>query len=293
MDITLNRVSIIIPTYNRAYCLGNAIQSALNQTYKDFELIVCDDCSTDNTEEVVKSFKDTRIIYSRNESNCGLPVNRNRGLALSKSPLVLFWEDDLLFKEDGLEVLVKTYDELSLIYSIGAISPKAIEDSKQGKLLELETMVANDVRNKLQKPSYISKWTGLIFKNLSIDSELVETELVNPWSLFNKRAIENIGGYSKLFGKLVGYSHEETDLFVRLAKNHYGLFYQSKSISYHKHTSKGGTRVGQLRYAWNYVGAHTIFLVKNYNIRSVYMLPFCALYVMVNLLKYSFKLALK
>jgi len=58
-------VSVIIPTYNRAHLVGRAIQSVLNQTYQDFELIVVDDGSTDNTDEVIKEFqqKDNRIIY--------------------------------------------------------------------------------------------------------------------------------------------------------------------------------------------------------------------------------------
>jgi len=58
-------VSVIIPTYNRAHLVGRAIQSVLTQTYQDFELIVVDDGSTDNTDEVIKEFqqKDNRIIY--------------------------------------------------------------------------------------------------------------------------------------------------------------------------------------------------------------------------------------
>ena len=55
-------VSVIIPTYNRAHLVGRAIKSVLEQTYQDFELIVVDDGSTDNTEEVVRAFNNNRII---------------------------------------------------------------------------------------------------------------------------------------------------------------------------------------------------------------------------------------
>ena len=56
-------VSVIIPTYNRVHFLGETIQSVLNQTYQDFELIIADDGSTDNTEQLVKSFGSDRIKY--------------------------------------------------------------------------------------------------------------------------------------------------------------------------------------------------------------------------------------
>ena len=64
-------VSIIIPTYNRKLLIGRSIRSVLNQTYRDFELIIVDDASTDNTEEVVSSFNDERIKYVRHEKNKG------------------------------------------------------------------------------------------------------------------------------------------------------------------------------------------------------------------------------
>ena len=56
-------VSVIIPTYNRAHLIGRAIQSVLKQTYQDFEVIVVDDGSIDNTEEVVKKIQENRVYY--------------------------------------------------------------------------------------------------------------------------------------------------------------------------------------------------------------------------------------
>lgn len=281
-------VSVIIPTYNRGYCLGEAIKSVLGQTYVDLELVICDDCSTDNTEEVVRQFNDNRIIYHKNSRNWGLPKNRNLGIELSHFRFLIFWEDDITFEPDGVQLLVETAKQLEQKgIKIGAVSPRVVEESKKGKLLSFETSVANNVRSKLNKPSYISKWTGLMFKNMVIESDnVLETELVNPWSLFNKDAIKEVGGYSPVFGRIVGYSHEETDLFVRLAKKGYGLYYQAHSVSYHKHTKFGGTRVNQVRYGWNYFSAHAVFLVKDYGWRSLYMMPLCGGYVGINMLKY-------
>lgn len=77
------RVSVCIPTYNHAHFIGQAIESVLVQTYADFELVVVDNCSTDNTRELVSTFSaiDQRIRYVCNERNVGPQENLNRCLA--------------------------------------------------------------------------------------------------------------------------------------------------------------------------------------------------------------------
>ena len=79
-------VSVIIPTYNMENFVGQALRSALEQTYRDIEVIVVDDGSTDNTEQVVRSFEadDSRVRYHRQE-NSGLPAARNNAIAISRS----------------------------------------------------------------------------------------------------------------------------------------------------------------------------------------------------------------
>jgi len=78
-------VSVCLVTYNRAGVLAETIESILNQTFSDFELIISDDCSTDNTETVCRKYaeKDGRIKYFRNEKNLSMPANLN--LAISRA----------------------------------------------------------------------------------------------------------------------------------------------------------------------------------------------------------------
>lgn len=79
------KVSVLIPTYNYAHILDVTIQSVLAQTYKDFELIIVDNCSTDNTVEVVQKYlSDSRVSFHRNDRNLGLTGNWNRCLELAK-----------------------------------------------------------------------------------------------------------------------------------------------------------------------------------------------------------------
>jgi glycosyltransferase involved in cell wall biosynthesis len=87
-------VSVIIPTYNRGYIVGRAIQSVLDQTYQGFEIVVVDDGSKDNTEEVVKGLNDKRVRYIKHERNEGLPAARNTGIKATKSEYVAFQDSD-------------------------------------------------------------------------------------------------------------------------------------------------------------------------------------------------------
>ena len=76
-------VSVLIPTYNYARYLDEAVSSVLHQTFQDFELIIVDDQSTDNTDDIIKKYlHDPRITYYKNQTNLGLVGNFNKSLKL-------------------------------------------------------------------------------------------------------------------------------------------------------------------------------------------------------------------
>jgi glycosyltransferase involved in cell wall biosynthesis len=106
-------VSVIIPTYNRAHLLPRAMNSVLNQAYQNFELIIVDDGSTDNTEEVVKSFDDNRIIYHKHENNRGVLATKNTGWDLAKGKYNCRLDDDDELLPEALETAVNKLMELS------------------------------------------------------------------------------------------------------------------------------------------------------------------------------------
>ena len=107
-----NLVSVIIPTYNRAKLLSRAINSVLNQTYKNVEIIVVDDGSTDNTEEVLKSFNDEKIKYIRHEKNKGASAARNTGIKVARGEYIAFLDDDDEWLKDKLKKQVETIKNL-------------------------------------------------------------------------------------------------------------------------------------------------------------------------------------
>lgn len=87
-------VSVVITTYNRAKLIARAIESVLNQAYRDFELIIVDDGSTDNTAEIVNSYNDKRIRYIRHEKNRGAAAARNTGIRAARCEYIAFQDSD-------------------------------------------------------------------------------------------------------------------------------------------------------------------------------------------------------
>jgi glycosyltransferase involved in cell wall biosynthesis len=102
-------VSIVLPTYNGSRYLAQSIQSCIDQTYPNWELILVDDCSTDDTPAIIERFvgKDPRITAVRNEKNLRLPRSLNRGFSLSKGQYLTWTSDDNLYEPDALEVMVR------------------------------------------------------------------------------------------------------------------------------------------------------------------------------------------
>jgi len=114
-------VSIIIPTYNRRQSIGRSIESVLNQTYRDFELIIVDDGSTDNTKELVADFNDERIRYVRHEENKGEAAARNTGIKAARCDYIAYQDSDDEWLPEKLarqiELLENASPEVGVIYT--------------------------------------------------------------------------------------------------------------------------------------------------------------------------------
>ena len=104
------RVTVLMPTYNVAPWVDEAIQSVLNQTYSDFELLVVDDASADETLAHVKAINDPRIRIAAFPNNVGLAENLNRGLDLIETELVARMDGDDIAEPDWLETGIKVLD---------------------------------------------------------------------------------------------------------------------------------------------------------------------------------------
>ena len=105
--------SIIIPTYNREKFIFETVQSVLNQTHIDFELIIVDNKSTDKTKEIVLSFSDSRINFIQNDKNYERCYSRNVGIKISKGEYILFLDSDDLLENNHLLNWFNTLQDLN------------------------------------------------------------------------------------------------------------------------------------------------------------------------------------
>ncbi len=114
------KVSVCVPTYNYAHYIGECIQSVLDQTYEDWELVIVDNHSSDSTAEVVRSFTDARIRYLENEENIGLVRNWNRCVSLATGDYVAILPSDDAYLPRMLErsvAMLDAYPSIGFTYS--------------------------------------------------------------------------------------------------------------------------------------------------------------------------------
>ena len=189
------KVSVILPTFNRAKYLDRAISSVLNQSFSDFELIIIDDASTDNTEEIVNMFKDERIIYIKNPKNLGGAGARNVGIHIAQGEFIAFQDSDDQWLPGKLEAQMKVFE-------------KAEED-----VAVVYTAFIRKVGSKelIVPPPSVKKTEGYIYRELLKHVNFIGT----PTAVVRKKAIKEVGGFDERFPRL-----QDWDLFLRLAKKY-------------------------------------------------------------------------
>ena len=189
------RVSIIMPTYNRGLMLSRAMESALSQTYSDYELIVVDDGSSEDVASVVSQFADPRITYFRHETNRGQSSAINTGLDLSRGEFIAFLDDDDLWLPFKLEKQVGLLDsspnEVAMIYAW-----LEVRDFSSGRLLAVR-------RKDCDEQQYL---------------RMLALDVPNPTSVFLVRSsvAKEVGGYDPRIT-----THNDVDFTVRILAQGY------------------------------------------------------------------------
>ncbi len=187
------RVSVIIPTYNRENMIGNAIESVLNQTFRDFEIVIIDDASDDNTEEVVKGFDDDRIVYILHKEKKGGSAARNTGIKKATGKFIAFLDSDDWWHPKKLE------KQLSKMET-SRINPELVYTGIR--------QVNND--GKLIK-EIIPIFRGNIFQELLIENVVGTTSSV----LLRKEVFSDVGFFDENLP-----SRQDLDLWIRIARKH-------------------------------------------------------------------------
>jgi len=164
------KVSIIMPVYNAEKFLDEAINSLLNQSLEDFELIIIDDQSTDHSLSIIRKYKkkDKRIVFLRNKQNLGCVNTRNKGLKIAKGKYIAVMDSDDVSLKDRLEKQVKYLDKHPDIYLIGGSAIVIDEqDTRLGVFLKQDNpiRIGKKLRdfNCIIHPSVMYRNTGEFF----------------------------------------------------------------------------------------------------------------------------------
>ena len=110
-------VSVIMPSYNTANYIGEAIRSVMDQSYQKWELIIVDDCSTDHTDKVIAEIADPRIRFLKNEQNSGAAISRNRALREARGRWIAFLDSDDLWRPEKLEKQIRFMEKNGYAFS--------------------------------------------------------------------------------------------------------------------------------------------------------------------------------
>ena len=165
------KISINIVTYNRASYLSKAISSVLEQSFQDYELVIVDDGSTDDTESVIKSFvgKDKRIKYIKNETNLKISKARNRALANSKGKYIAVLDSDDCWCD--VDKLRKQYEFLESHPDYAAVGGSLIRVNKNGQELsrKINLSTDNDIRIRFLFKNPITHSTVMYRKDLAVE----------------------------------------------------------------------------------------------------------------------------
>ena len=197
--------SIIIPTYNRAKDLKFAINCILMQDFENFELVISNNNSIDNTDDIIKGFKDKRIVYIKNKTNLGWIKSLNKAIALAKgSYIILQGDDDFVLYNNTLRIIhdllkMKRYGFVRVNYLSKIVGKDDIFDFRASKYVNRDIKInPKESNNKII--DFIEKidpffLTGIVFKNnYPKDINLIDSELV-PWFKIIFYNIRTFGGY--------------------------------------------------------------------------------------------------
>lgn len=155
------KVSVIMPIYNAEKFIAKAIESILNQTYHNLELILIDDCPTDRTLEIIGQYKDDRICLVHNKKNLGIAYSRNKGLSLCNGKYVALMDDDDIAIKDRLKMQVEYLENNSCIDVLGG-KIKSIDENG---------VIIGNSGIALMNPLYIRAM--LMFKNVMFNGTVM------------------------------------------------------------------------------------------------------------------------
>lgn len=176
-EVENSRVQIITPVYNSEKYLKRCLDSLKKQTYENFEVLLIDDCSTDNSEKIIREYSecDKRFVYIKLDKNSGAAAARNKGLELLGCDYTAFLDSDDYWEPDMLEVMLSKAKE----HNCQVVQCRYMYDYPGGKTFVPKGAFSGDVfleKNRL-RPVFIKMMTGINMNHVCM--KLIKTELIH------------------------------------------------------------------------------------------------------------------
>ncbi len=213
-------VSVIIPTYNRAHLIGRAIRSVLNQSYQNLEIIVVDDCSTDETKKVINTIREDakRVRYIIHEKNMGGSAARNTGIKAANGKFIAFlddddeWQKDKLAKQiDKIKTLTNEWGAVYCGYYLMNKRVSTCEAIKNGNLTK-----------------------DILFGEMRIGG--------SSTLLFTKEAIERTGLFDESFER-----HQDYEYLLRFFRNYKLASIKDPLVKIYGHNIPNGEKLAKVK----------------------------------------------
>lgn len=225
-------VSVIIPTYNRPEYLKVALTSAVQQTYQNIEIIVSDNCSSENPQSIIEDFKDSRIRFFRNESNLGMFVNTMNAFKQAQGKYVASLLDDDMWEKDFLAKLVPALEansDLALAFCDHYVikADGTIDIAATQKCSHFYKRV--NLKEGIYQPFYklslidraVSSATAAVIRREIIDWDSIPAEVGGSWDIYlNYLCCRSGNGAYYYPAKLTRYrEHEQTETMLSGRRN--------------------------------------------------------------------------
>lgn len=194
------KVSVIVPVYNTEKYLKNCIDSLLKQNFEDYEIIVINDLSPGNAEEIIKSYNDKKILYIKNKTNKGIGYNRNLGIKKAKGEYVCFIDSDDYVKEDFISKMYNYSKENNLDLCVCDYVNVDEEGNKLKEFNLSDFCITNyEENNKILCEINLAPWNKLYKKDMLVKNKIEFSETLKYEDLsFVALSIKN----SKKIGKI-------------------------------------------------------------------------------------------
>lgn len=217
-------VSIIMPSYNTARFIKDSIDSVLNQTYRNWELIIIDDCSTDESISIIKNINDKRIILLENQENSGAAVSRNYGLRKANGKYIAFLDSDDLWLPEKLENQIRFMESNNYVFTYTCYEQISEENRELGIYCSGPKIIT---RKKMFRFCYPGCLTVVYDRTAVGDLQIADIKKNNDYAMWlsickNHNCYllnENLAKYRK--GRTGSISSHG---FLTLIKWHYKLF---------------------------------------------------------------------